>query len=184
MSLVRHLFRHESQIRKYGASRNHSGQKIQRTCWTKSLLIKLWRKIFRFICIARRRPIRVLRPKAAIAGMCFRPCRISKAKPIGKRKPNLTSDKIYEYLEKHYMPDLSKHIITETHIDPLHFENTLNSYLGNAFGVEPTLDAVGLSAPAQPQRRHRKSLFCRRGNASRRGTSGRDEFGKNRCGND
>lgn len=48
-------------------------------------------------------------------------------------------DSIIEYLEKHYMADLSKHIITENHIDPLHFEGTLNSYLGNAFGVEPTL---------------------------------------------
>ena len=47
--------------------------------------------------------------------------------------------KIYEYLETHYLPDLRKHIISETHIDPLHFEDTLNSYLGNAFGVEPTL---------------------------------------------
>lgn len=47
--------------------------------------------------------------------------------------------KIYEYLEKHYMPDLREHIISETHIDPLHFQDTLNSYLGNAFGVEPTL---------------------------------------------
>jgi phytoene desaturase len=47
--------------------------------------------------------------------------------------------KIYEYLEKHYMPDLRKHIISETFIDPLHFQDTLNSYLGNAFGVEPTL---------------------------------------------
>ncbi|MCY7376832.1 MAG: phytoene desaturase [Pyrinomonadaceae bacterium] len=47
--------------------------------------------------------------------------------------------KIYEYLEKHYMPDLRKHIVSETHIDPRHFETTLNSYLGNAFGVEPTL---------------------------------------------
>lgn len=47
--------------------------------------------------------------------------------------------RIYEYLEKHYMPDLRKHIISETQIDPLHFESTLNSYLGNAFGVEPTL---------------------------------------------
>jgi phytoene desaturase len=47
--------------------------------------------------------------------------------------------KIYEYLEKHYMPDLRKHIISETHIDPLHFEGTLNSYLGSAFSVEPTL---------------------------------------------
>jgi phytoene desaturase len=47
--------------------------------------------------------------------------------------------RIYEYLEKHYMPDLRKHIVTETYIDPRHFEDTLNSYLGNAFGVEPTL---------------------------------------------
>jgi phytoene desaturase len=47
--------------------------------------------------------------------------------------------KIYEYLETHFMPDLRKHIISETHIDPLHFEGTLNSYLGSAFSVAPTL---------------------------------------------
>lgn len=56
-----------------------------------------------------------------------------------KTKAEPYKQKIYEYLEKHYMPDLRKHIISETHIDPLHFEDTLNSYLGNAFGVEPTL---------------------------------------------
>ncbi len=48
-------------------------------------------------------------------------------------------DSIIKYLEENYMPELSKHIVTEHYIDPLHFENTLNSYLGNAFGVEPTL---------------------------------------------
>ena len=48
-------------------------------------------------------------------------------------------DSIIKYLEDNYMPELSKHIVTETHIDPLHFEDTLNSFLGNAFGVEPTL---------------------------------------------
>ncbi len=37
------------------------------------------------------------------------------------------------------MPELSKHIVSEHYIDPLHFKDTLNSYLGNAFGVEPTL---------------------------------------------
>jgi phytoene desaturase len=47
--------------------------------------------------------------------------------------------KIFEYLEKHYMPELTKHIVSESHIDPLHFEDTLNSYLGSAFSVEPTL---------------------------------------------
>jgi phytoene desaturase len=48
-------------------------------------------------------------------------------------------DSIIKYLEERYMPDLSKHIVTETYIDPLHFRDTLNSYMGNAFGVEPTL---------------------------------------------
>jgi phytoene desaturase len=48
-------------------------------------------------------------------------------------------DSIISYLEKHYMPDLSKHIVSESYIDPLHFRDTLNSHLGNAFGVEPTL---------------------------------------------
>jgi phytoene desaturase len=48
-------------------------------------------------------------------------------------------DTIIAYLEKHYMPELSKHIISELHIDPLHFEGTLNSYLGSAFSVAPTL---------------------------------------------
>ena len=48
-------------------------------------------------------------------------------------------DSIIAYLEKFYMPELSKHIVTEHYIDPLHFEKTLNSYLGSAFSVEPTL---------------------------------------------
>ncbi|MBA4185364.1 MAG: phytoene desaturase, partial [Acidobacteria bacterium] len=47
--------------------------------------------------------------------------------------------KIYQYLERRFLPDLRKHIVTEHYIDPLHFQDTLNSYLGNAFGVEPTL---------------------------------------------
>ncbi|HEY8562097.1 MAG TPA: phytoene desaturase [Pyrinomonadaceae bacterium] len=48
-------------------------------------------------------------------------------------------DVIIKYLEKHYMPELSKHIVSEHYIDPLHFEGTLNSYLGSAFSVAPTL---------------------------------------------
>lgn len=47
--------------------------------------------------------------------------------------------RIYEYLEKHYLPNLREHIVSEHYIDPLHFEGTLNSYLGSAFSVEPTL---------------------------------------------
>lgn len=48
-------------------------------------------------------------------------------------------DAIFDYLEKYYLPELSMHIISEHYIDPLHFEGTLNSYLGSAFSVEPTL---------------------------------------------
>ena len=48
-------------------------------------------------------------------------------------------DAIINYLEEHYLPDLSQHIITEHSIDPLHFRDTLNSYLGSAFSVEPIL---------------------------------------------
>ncbi|HZC07083.1 MAG TPA: phytoene desaturase [Ktedonobacterales bacterium] len=48
-------------------------------------------------------------------------------------------DLIMRYLEERYLPNLSRHIVTETYIDPLHFQNTLGSYLGSAFSVEPTL---------------------------------------------
>ena len=48
-------------------------------------------------------------------------------------------DAIIGYLEERYLPDLSRHIITERVIDPRHFRDTLNSYLGSAFSVEPVL---------------------------------------------
>ncbi len=46
---------------------------------------------------------------------------------------------IISYLEEHYLPGLSQHIISEHSINPLHFRDTLNSYLGSAFSVEPIL---------------------------------------------
>lgn len=48
-------------------------------------------------------------------------------------------DAIIQFLEQRYLPDLSKHIVTERYIDPLHFRDTLNSYKGSAFSVEPIL---------------------------------------------
>jgi len=48
-------------------------------------------------------------------------------------------DRIVSYLEARYLPDLSRHIVTERMIDPLHFRDTLNSHLGSAFSVEPIL---------------------------------------------
>jgi phytoene desaturase len=46
---------------------------------------------------------------------------------------------IIKFLEEHYLPDLSKHIVTERRIDPTHFRDTLSSHLGSAFSVQPTL---------------------------------------------
>lgn len=48
-------------------------------------------------------------------------------------------NRIVSYLEQRYLPDLSRHIVTERYIDPLHFRDTLGSHLGSAFSVEPIL---------------------------------------------
>lgn len=48
-------------------------------------------------------------------------------------------DAIMQFLEDNYLPDLQANIIAEHHIDPLHFQNTLNSYLGAAFSIQPIL---------------------------------------------
>ena len=44
-----------------------------------------------------------------------------------------------DFLEEHYLPDLSKHLVAEHYIDPLHFRDVLNSYKGSAFSVQPIL---------------------------------------------
>jgi phytoene desaturase len=59
-------------------------------------------------------------------------------------------DRIVAYLEARYLPDLSKHIVTERRIDPRYFESVLNSYKGSAFGPEPVLTQ---SAYFRPQNR-------------------------------
>lgn len=48
-------------------------------------------------------------------------------------------DKILDFLEENYLPGLKENLIAEHYIDPLHFQNTLNSYRGAAFSVKPTL---------------------------------------------
>lgn len=48
-------------------------------------------------------------------------------------------DAIISFLEENYLPNLEENIVVEHHIDPLHFQNTLNSYKGSAFSVEPIL---------------------------------------------
>ena len=48
-------------------------------------------------------------------------------------------DAIMQYLEQNYLPDLQANIVAEHRIDPRHFAGTLNSYLGSAFSIQPTL---------------------------------------------
>ena len=48
-------------------------------------------------------------------------------------------DAIMDFLERNYLPDLQANIVAEHRIDPRHFAGTLNSYLGSAFSVQPTL---------------------------------------------
>lgn len=48
-------------------------------------------------------------------------------------------DAIISFLEENFLPDLEENIVVEHHIDPLHFRDTLNSYKGSAFSVEPIL---------------------------------------------
>jgi len=48
-------------------------------------------------------------------------------------------DAIISFLEENYLPNLEENIVVEHHIDPLHFQDTLNSFKGSAFSVEPIL---------------------------------------------
>jgi phytoene desaturase len=48
-------------------------------------------------------------------------------------------DAIMQFLEDNYLPDLQANIVAEHRIDPLHFQTTLNSYMGSAFSVQPIL---------------------------------------------
>jgi phytoene desaturase len=48
-------------------------------------------------------------------------------------------NRILAFLEQNYLPGLRENIVAEHYIDPLHFENELNSFRGAAFSVEPVL---------------------------------------------
>ena len=48
-------------------------------------------------------------------------------------------DAIMNFLEENYLPDLQENLVAEHYIDPLYFQDTLNSFKGSAFSVEPIL---------------------------------------------
>ncbi|HEY1014535.1 MAG TPA: phytoene desaturase [Herpetosiphonaceae bacterium] len=56
-----------------------------------------------------------------------------------RRQAKPYRDAIMRFLEERYLPGLSRHIVSEHMITPLHFQQDLNSYQGSAFSVEPIL---------------------------------------------
>lgn len=49
------------------------------------------------------------------------------------------SERILDYLEKHYLPDLRSRIVTTRSFTPFDFRDQLNAHLGSAFSLEPVL---------------------------------------------
>ncbi|PZO58562.1 MAG: phytoene desaturase [Phormidesmis priestleyi] len=61
--------------------------------------------------------------------------------------PKLT-DKVLTFLEERgYIPELKSRLVYQSHVTPDYFEGTLNSYLGNGFGVEPVLTQSAFFRP-------------------------------------
>jgi phytoene desaturase len=56
-----------------------------------------------------------------------------------KKEGPAYAERILEYIESHYAPDLRKHIITKRIFTPEDFKIELNSHLGAAFSTEPVL---------------------------------------------
>lgn len=48
-------------------------------------------------------------------------------------------DAIMQFLEDEYLPDLQENLVIEHYVDPRYYQNELNSYMGSAFSIQPTL---------------------------------------------
>lgn len=64
---------------------------------------------------------------------------LGKGKINWKEEGPKYADKILSYLDQHYVPGIKDEIITQRLFTPDDFEQTLNSHLGSAFSLEPTL---------------------------------------------
>jgi len=87
-------------------------------------------------------------------------------------------DRIMQFLEDHYLPELQSHIVTERRIDPRYFEHTLNSYNGSAFSVEPTLMQSAYMRPHNRSPDIANLYFCGAGSHPGAGLPGVVSSGK------
>jgi phytoene desaturase len=93
-----------------------------------------------------------------------------------KQKPY--RDAIVQYLEQRYMPGLSQHIVTERVVDPRYFRDTLNSFLGSAFSVEPRLSQSAWMRPHNRSEDVPNLFFCGAGTHPGAGLPGVISSGK------
>ena len=57
-------------------------------------------------------------------------------------------DRVIQFLdERGYIPGLQESIVTKSFVDPHYFQDVLGAYLGNGFGVEPTLTQTAFFRP-------------------------------------
>jgi phytoene desaturase len=68
------------------------------------------------------------------------------------------TDHVLQFLEKHYLPELTKHIIVKHTVTPNYFHQTLNSYKGAAFSIQPSMMQSGFFRP-QVQSKWFKHLY-------------------------
>ena len=54
---------------------------------------------------------------------------------------------VLQFLEKNYLPDLNKHIAVKHTVTPNYFHQTLNSYKGAAFSIQPSMMQSGFFRP-------------------------------------
>ena len=56
-------------------------------------------------------------------------------------------DRVFQFLEENYLPDLRSQLVVEHYIDPLYFQNELNGYQGAAFSLQPILSQTAWMRP-------------------------------------
>lgn len=67
-------------------------------------------------------------------------------------------DKVLDFLQENYLPDLKENIIAKHAVNPHHFHQTLNSYKGAAFSIKPSMMQSGYFRP-QVKSKHFEHLY-------------------------
>lgn len=64
---------------------------------------------------------------------------LSKSEVDWEKEGPRYADKILTYLDRHHLPNLKEHLVTQRIFTPLDFETQLNAHVGSAFSLQPLL---------------------------------------------